>query len=338
MFFGINTDGVAVGVFRGMLSGMSILSVSVVIPCFNAAATVEETVASVSAQTMQDFEILAVDNNSTDNTLDALERISKREPRLRIIKQSVQGPSAARNAGIMAARGQIVAFLDADDLWDEDYLASHLASFADDDVGVSYARVRLIDQGGAPTGQVTRRLLSEPSASDFLRSNPCTALIVVRRNVFEAVGLYDQDLRSVEDQEWLFRAAIHGVRFKGIGRTLASYRTMPDGLTADLATMLKCHDQLLAAAVKMAPDLVVTHSRLARAGMLRYCARRAVEQGSRTGDAWNYLTGMFKAAPELLWHEPVTTSKVIARVLLSDFPSSVLSVVRRSREVGNAAR
>ncbi|MFT5510175.1 MAG: glycosyltransferase involved in cell wall biosynthesis [Hyphomicrobiaceae bacterium] len=95
---------------------MSMPLVSIIIPCFNTANTVANTVGSVSAQSMRDFEIIAIDNNCTDNTFQILTDLAEREPRLRIIKQPVQGISAARNGGISAARGEFIALLDSDDL------------------------------------------------------------------------------------------------------------------------------------------------------------------------------------------------------------------------------
>ncbi|MGI9479392.1 MAG: glycosyltransferase [Hyphomicrobiaceae bacterium] len=289
--------------------------VSVVIPCFNVAETVSETIASVTAQTMADFEIIAVDNNCMDNTVDVLSEISIGEPRLRIIKESVQGLSAARNGGIRAARGEFIALLDADDLWDADYLEKHLTNFDDEKIGISYARVRMIDMESRSTGQVTRPQLSDLTAADLLRSNPCTALLVVRAQVFEDVGFFDEDLRSVEDQEWLFRAAHRGVKLSGIDRVLASYRITPGGLSANLDTMLESHGQLLDAASRIAPSVVAGNRRLASAAMLRYCARRSVEHGKSSDVARRYLAQMLMTAPELLLREPWSTLKVIVRVL-----------------------
>jgi len=303
---------------------MSMPLVSVVIPCFNVAKTVSDTIASVAAQTMRDLEIIAVDNNCTDDTVALLSKLAVCEPRLRVIKEPVQGLSAARNGGIRAARGEYIALLDADDLLDANYLESHLTNLADGQAGISYSRVRMIDMAGQPTGQSTKPKLSGLTATDLLRSNPCTALIVVRAQVFRDAGLFDEELRSVEDQEWLFRAAFCGVKLSGINQVLASYRITPGGLSADLEAMLKSHAQLLRAAARIAPDLVAGNSRLARAAMLRYCVRRAIEHNKGRSVARRYLKQMMQAAPELLFCEPLPTTKVIGRVLLAT-PLSWLS-------------
>ena len=309
---------------------MSLPLVSVVVPCYNVSETVSETIASITAQTMRDFEIIAVDNNCTDNTVDILSTLAADEPRLRIVKQTVQGLSAARNCGIRAARGQYIAFVDADDLWDRDYLETHTANFADERVGISYSPVRMIDAAGRPTGQVTKPKLQGLTATDLLRSNPCTALIVVRAALFHEVGLFDEELRSVEDQEWLFRAAWGGAIFAGVDRVLASYRISPGGLSANLDAMLENHELLLRVARRIAPGLVASNGRLARAAMLRYCARRAVEHGKGASVGLNYLARMIVAAPEILLFEPMSTGKAAGSVVLGAIAARV---PQRSRVV-----
>lgn len=304
---------------------MSLPLVSVVVPCFNVVETVSETIASVTAQTLRDFEIIAVDNNSSDGTAALLRDLASREPRLRVIREPVQGLSAARNGGIRAAKGQFVALLDADDLWDPHYLESHLSNLADEQVGISYARVRMIDMAGRPTGHVTRPQLSGLNATDLLRGNPCTALIVVRAQVFREAGLFNEELRSVEDQEWLFRAAYRGARLSGIDDVLASYRITPGGLSADLDAMVASHDRLLRAAAQIAPELMAGNARLARASMRRYCARRALEHGKGAHVARRYLGEMMWTAPDILIREPLPTLKAMACAVCPDLAARVLA-------------
>src|SRR5687768_4619560 len=88
--------------------------VSVVVPAFNAAETIQAAIQSVSAQTFQDLELIVVDDGSTDGTADVVKRLA---PNAVVITQRNAGPGAARNAGIARASGRFVGFLDADDLW-----------------------------------------------------------------------------------------------------------------------------------------------------------------------------------------------------------------------------
>lgn len=89
--------------------------VSVVVPCYQSAGTVERTIRSIQAQTVRNWELIAVDDGSRDNTLEVLERIAKEEPRMRVIHQDNGGVSCARNAGIEEAQGKWISFVDADD-------------------------------------------------------------------------------------------------------------------------------------------------------------------------------------------------------------------------------
>ena len=295
---------------------MSTVKFSVVVPCFNAAATVTETIASVLAQTCSDFEIVAVDNNSTDATARILAALAAEHPRLRIVQQPVQGLSAARNAGIRAALGSFIALLDADDVWDRDYLEAHAANFDSSKADVSYSRIRLIDLAGRPTGQITQPQLTGLTAADLLRSNPCTSMIVVRRAVFDQAGLFNEQLRRVEDQEWLFRVLAKGFVLCGIGQVVASYRITPGGLSANIDAMLAAHDQMLALAAEFAPALVARERRLAHASMLRYCARRAIDHAKGAQTARTYLARMLRVAPDLIVREPLATLKTVASVML----------------------
>lgn len=99
--------------------------VSVIIPVFNAARTVEQAIASVRAQTFTDFEIVAVDDGSTDGSIETLRRYG---PAIKILRQSNRGPSAARNLGIANSTGEYFAFLDADDWWKPEFLARLIAA------------------------------------------------------------------------------------------------------------------------------------------------------------------------------------------------------------------
>ncbi|HEY9859784.1 MAG TPA: glycosyltransferase family A protein, partial [Candidatus Obscuribacterales bacterium] len=89
--------------------------VSVIIPAYNAETTIQETVKSVLEQSLQDFELIIVNDGSTDNTLQVLDRIS--DPRIKVFSYPNAGAAVSRNRGFAQATGELIAFLDADDLW-----------------------------------------------------------------------------------------------------------------------------------------------------------------------------------------------------------------------------
>ncbi|MBS3963221.1 MAG: glycosyltransferase [Methylomonas sp.] len=96
--------------------------ISVIMPCYNAANVIEKTVANLFKQTLKDFELIIIDDGSTDNSIHILKKISKTYPSVIIFQQHNQGPGSARNRGIKTASGKFIAFLDADDSWEPAFL------------------------------------------------------------------------------------------------------------------------------------------------------------------------------------------------------------------------
>ena len=123
--------------------------VSLVLPCYQNGRTLARTVHSIQAQTVRDWELIAVDDGSADDTLAVLQRLAQHEPRMRVLHQENGGVSAARNAGMAQARGEWLAFVDADDHLPPDALA-HLLSLtdADTDVVCGAYTMRFRDEGG----------------------------------------------------------------------------------------------------------------------------------------------------------------------------------------------
>ena len=125
-------------------------------PVWNAAATLAATVASVRAQSFADWEMLIVDDGSTDGSRALAERLAAEEPRLRLLGwgRRNRGAAAARNAGIRAARGRFIAFLDADDLWYPEKLARQIGYMRARARPSVFASYRRIDADGRPLGAV----------------------------------------------------------------------------------------------------------------------------------------------------------------------------------------
>ena len=118
--------------------------VSIVMPCYQNGATLEQTVRSVQLQTFEGWELIAVNDGSTDDTGERLRALAKEEPRLRVLHQENGGVSRARNAGLAAARGEWVFFVDADDLLTADAL-SVLLAMTDAETDTAWAGERLVN-------------------------------------------------------------------------------------------------------------------------------------------------------------------------------------------------
>jgi glycosyltransferase involved in cell wall biosynthesis len=187
--------------------------VSVIIPVYNGEKYIVETIRSVQHQIFWDFEIIVVDDASSDQTVATVQAIQ--EPRLRIIAGGHKGVSAARNQGIAASQGEFIAFLDADDLWAPDKLRLQVEAFQNNpEAGLGYSWFYLWNFAvqnttddktlicpSAEGSQAFRTLLEENVVGTG--SN-----IFVRRAVVESVGNFNETLTHGEDWEFCFRVAL----------------------------------------------------------------------------------------------------------------------------------
>ncbi len=183
--------------------------VSVIIPAFNYGHFLPEALDSVLAQSFQDFEIIVVDDGSTDTTQEAVSAYIKKNPkRIRYFYQDNKGPAAARNKGIREARGEYIAFLDADDLWLPKKLDLQIDRFQNNpNCGLVYTGYYLMNECGAIQGIYSMQPVpKEIIKKRILLTNPMagTPTIMVRKSCFEKVGYFDEDLVSAEDWDmWL---------------------------------------------------------------------------------------------------------------------------------------
>jgi glycosyltransferase involved in cell wall biosynthesis len=210
--------------------------VSVVVPAYNVARYIAQALSSAMAQTFGRYEVIVVNDGSPDST--ALEAVlSPFRDQIVYVKQQNQGVSAARNHAIRRARGEYVAFLDADDEWLPHYLEDQLArAAANPHVSILYGDAEIFGD----VAQAGRRFMElSPSRGevDFrsLVTQRCTVMTsaMVRRSVFARVGPLDERLRSSEDFDFWLRAAHHGMRFAYTRRVLSRYRRREGSLSAD---------------------------------------------------------------------------------------------------------
>lgn len=186
-------------------------AVSVVIPAYNRAHCVAAAVKSVFAQTFKDFEIIAVDDGSSDGTGEVLERFGST---IRLIRQDNHGVSSARNTGVRAARGKWIAFLDSDDQWHADKLERQIAALEKYEGKVCFTRsinhkdelLRDIDFLSAVSREPG--VLYVEGVVDSVCVAPRHPLIqtmVAAKDLLERVGLFDESFPAAEDAEWIFR-------------------------------------------------------------------------------------------------------------------------------------
>jgi glycosyltransferase involved in cell wall biosynthesis len=212
--------------------------VSVIVPAYNAERFLAEALDSALAQTERPFEIIVVDDGSTDGTRALAERY---EPPVRVVHQVNRGLPYARNFGAKHATGDWLAFLDADDIWLPPKLATQLA-LAHSDVSVVYSdRENFGDLDGLPRiqSEVTPIFEGDIFETLLLRGNMLTASsTMVRRTVFEGVGGFVEDPRIRECEDWdLWIRVTERHRVAASREPLVKYRLHGSSLSRNFARM-----------------------------------------------------------------------------------------------------
>ncbi|MGC9528715.1 MAG: glycosyltransferase, partial [Limnospira sp.] len=184
--------------------------ISVVIPVYNGEKTIRETVESVLKQTFTDFELLIIDDGSTDSTPAILSSFT--DPRLQVLSYPNAGLAASRNRGISGATGQYISFIDADDLWTPDKLEAQLQALTNNpEAAVAYSWVDVIDDSSQwvrPGGHLTVNGNAYPYLllKNFLE-NGSNALIC--KSAIDRTGNFDESLKASEDWDFYLRLAKH---------------------------------------------------------------------------------------------------------------------------------
>ena len=267
--------------------------VSVIIPIYRVEKYIAATVESVLAQTYKNFELLIVDDGSPDKSVEICQQFT--DSRIRIIRQENRGVAAARNTGIRHAKGDYLAFLDADDIWLPEKLEKHVEHLNNSPtVGVSFCRSAFIDQAGKRLGiyQITK--LQEITPLDILCRTPVGngSVPVIRRQTLEDIAFvdnlygtaekfyFDDDrlLHPSEDVEcWLRIMMKTQWKIEGISEALTLYRVNSQGFSAQLMKKLNSWVKMLEKArAYVTPELMAKWYKIAMAYQLRHLARRAV--------------------------------------------------------------
>lgn len=217
---------------------------SVLIANYNNAHLIGQALDSIKRQTIQDFEVIVVDDGSTDNSRSAVEaEMASFGGRLRYIYQSNGGVASARNAAIMASSGSYLTFLDPDDYWHAERLEAHAAILDQNEaVGLCCSDFDRLHEDGHveqhfsrwvpfPNFPFEQRISREDSlrwllAVNFIGTNGVT----IRRRCVQAVGLFTESYRQAEDYDYWLRCAVN-TEFYVIPRVLHTYRIHQGGLT-----------------------------------------------------------------------------------------------------------
>lgn len=288
-------------------------TVTVIIPAWGAAGFVGETVASLQAQTRGDWQAIVIDDG--DRRLAAALRPFEADARIRLLETENGGPSAARNRGIAASTTPFVSMLDGDDRYRADYLERMLAAF-DADPDLAFVTCDAI-MFGSPTFDGRIFSHSHPQAGPITLErvirrefNVCGGSMV-RREVMEKAGGYDERLRSAEDFDLWIRILEHGWRGGLVPKPLIEYRRRAGSLSASSASLARYDVQNFAqAAERLAgrPEQAAAREMLAKAeNQLRIEQGLAQALEGRTREGVALLRRTDLARRSLKWRLAMTT-------------------------------
>lgn len=207
--------------------------VSIITPCYNGERYIAETIESVLGQTYADWELIVVDDGSRDRTAEIAAEYAARDQRIQLLRQANAGTAAARNNGMRIARGRYIALLDADDVWDRDFLARQLSFMREKDAVCVCCSYRHIDEKSNEIQHPTRAM-----------ANIALKDMAVMNRIGCLTGLYDsaphgkvylhEELRSIRDDYayWYDIVKLAGTAY-GNPDVLASYRVQTGSTTGN---------------------------------------------------------------------------------------------------------
>lgn len=211
--------------------------VSIVMPAFNAADFIAESINSVQNQTYDNWELLIIDDGSTDETATVVDQFQMLDSRIRNIPLPVnQGAGFARNIGIKASEGEFISFLDADDLWKSHKLKTQLDFMLMNKILVSYSSYELIDEQGKRKHKMVKAL-DGLSTEKLLRANYIGNLTGMYR-AGKMGKIYCPPIRKRQDWAMWINAVRKAGKAKGIQEVLAFYRVREDSISGNKWEML----------------------------------------------------------------------------------------------------
>ncbi len=246
--------------------------VSVIVAAFNAEKTLPETLASVRAQTWEDWEVVVCDDCSTDRTLSVAEGS---DPRIRVVRNARNlGPGGARNHAIEESSGELLAILDADDRWSPEYLASQVSLFdrsnAAGDVGIVACDARFVDETGEALGTYSEQFSfpEQLTLARLLAGNQIFISALIPRRVVDEVDGFAGYAHRAEDWDLWIRILERGYRLVRNPEVLVIYRKGGDSLSADRA--------------KVAQAMLAVYREALERGNLDWRERWVARRGIRT--------------------------------------------------------
>lgn len=284
--------------------------VSVIVPCYDTAKYVTATLESVFAQTYRDYEVVVVNDGSPDTP--ELERaLAPWTNRIVYVKTENQGLAGARNNGIRASKGELIALLDSDDMWEPNYLEVQVHKLDEDpSADIVYPRARIFGDGEgsgvlltASRGDVTFISLVQETCSVIVSA-------LARRAAFERVGLFDSSLRSCEDFDMWLRCVKSGSRIIYHNEVLLRYRRRPGSLSADRVWMCANAVKVLMK-MRTAVQLTVDEREVLESAIRRFEGKKLFFEGKRA-----FIAGDISSAADRITQANVLLDNTRLRMIL----------------------
>jgi len=304
----------------------SMPTISVIMPAYKAGKTIAASIRSVQAQSLQNWELIIVDDGSPDDTAQIALELAKADDRICVAQRVNSGPSIARNRGVDLARADLIAFLDADDFWAPERLEGMVKLFqSDSTIGVAFSRTRFIDADTLKPGTLTP-FIPHLHADDLMAENAVcsTSNIVCRKALFLETGGFTPGLNYAEDQDWLLRVALESpLKIIGVDAEWFFYRSSPESQSADLDAMRDGWLQMVGAACAKFPEIAAPAARRAYGPCMRQLARRAIRMGDAAA-GFRYMLSALSHDPFLIFRQPTRTGLTLVGVGLAFIPNPKL--------------
>jgi len=251
--------------------------ISVITPVYNGDKTIRAAIQSVLNQTFSDFELIVINDGSTDSTLEVATSI--KDQRLRVFSCPRAGVAVSRNMGIAKASGEYVTFLDADDMWTSDKLEAQLKALQDNPgAAVAYSWTDYIDEAGkflrhgvhvSAAGYVFPKLL----LNNFIENG---SNVLIRKDVLREVGLFDESLPAAQDWDLLLRLA-YKYNFVAVPVSQILYRVSSRSISTNVFIVEKGYLLATSRAFEKAPESLRRLKKQSNANIYRHLVWRALE-------------------------------------------------------------
>ena len=308
---------------------MSKILVSVIIPLYNCERYIAQAIESILNQTYKKFELIVVDDGSTDCSLKIVKTF--RDERIKIISRKNGGLAKARNSGITEAKGEIAGFLDADDYWHPSKIETHIKHFkAYPDIGLSYSYSQFCDEDSnlKPLYQISE--INNIQATDIFFKNPIGngSTFMLRRQLAldisnsrdshcSDIQLFNPKLYQSEDIEcWLKISLETNWKIAGIPFILTYYRINSLGLSSKLMKQFNSWNTTVNMIAVRHPEFVKNNYSKAKSYYLRFLARRAYSN-RKLKASLEFFTKSLKQYPLIVIEDPMRTSITLSAIFFS---------------------